>query len=123
MPRKLKKEKLYIEVFCEGESEQAYTDFLREKFRDIAVIHRPKSTGTFDEADGKYRNDQKYNNNAEESERINTKTAAHNYRAAVLRFLNIQSPFRNFRKILEMPVNIQKNNKHRKSPYCDLYQP
>lgn len=70
MPRKLKNEKPYIEVFCEGESEQAYTDFLREKFRDIAVIHRPKSTGTFDEADGKYRNDQKYKNNAEVTDEI-----------------------------------------------------
>ena len=32
MPRRLKSEKPYIVVFCEGESEQAYTDFLRKEF-------------------------------------------------------------------------------------------
>lgn len=64
MPRRVKREKPYIIVFCEGESEQAYADFLKTKFRDVAVIQRPKSTGTFDEADRRFRNDPKYLNNA-----------------------------------------------------------
>lgn len=29
MPRRTRPEKPYIVVFCEGESEQAYTDFLK----------------------------------------------------------------------------------------------
>lgn len=36
MPRRVKKEKPYIVVFCEGESEQAYIDFLKKEFRDVA---------------------------------------------------------------------------------------
>lgn len=51
MSRRVKREKPYIIVFCEGESEQAYADFLKREFRDVAVIQRPKSTGTFGEAD------------------------------------------------------------------------
>ena len=43
MPRRVKREKPYIIVFCEGESEQAYADFLKREFRDVAVIQRPKS--------------------------------------------------------------------------------
>lgn len=31
MPRRTRSEKPYIIVFCEGESEQAYTDFLWKK--------------------------------------------------------------------------------------------
>lgn len=38
MARKLKKSKVSICVFCEGESEQAYTDFLKSKFQDLAVF-------------------------------------------------------------------------------------
>lgn len=37
MPRRFKKIKPLIYVFCEGESEQAYTDFLKKKFQDVAV--------------------------------------------------------------------------------------
>lgn len=33
MGRKLKKVKPLIYVFCEGESEQAYTDFLKKQMR------------------------------------------------------------------------------------------
>ena len=49
MPRQLKREKPYIVVFCEGESEQAYTDFLKKEFKDVASIKRPSSTGLFEE--------------------------------------------------------------------------
>ena len=34
--------KVLIRVFCEGESEQAYTEFLKHKFSDVAVIEYPK---------------------------------------------------------------------------------
>ena len=70
MPRRVKREKPYIIVFCEGESEQAYADFLKREFRDVAVIQRPKSTGTFDEAGRRFRNDHKYLNNAEVMDEI-----------------------------------------------------
>lgn len=60
MPRRVKKEKLYIVVFCEGESEQAYIDFLRKKFQDVAVIKKPKATGLFEEADSRFKKDKQY---------------------------------------------------------------
>ena len=60
MSRSTKPAKPYIVVFCEGESEQAYTDFLRKEFKDVASIHRPKATGLFDVADSKYKKDTKY---------------------------------------------------------------
>lgn len=37
--------KVIIRVFCEGESEQAYTEFLKHKFSDVAVIEYPKELG------------------------------------------------------------------------------
>ena len=55
MPRPTKKSKPYIVVFCEGESEQVYTDFLRKGFKDVASIKRPSSTGLFEEADSKFK--------------------------------------------------------------------
>ena len=60
MARKLKKSKVSICVFCEGESEQAYTDFLKRKFQDVAVFKRPSSTGLFEEADNRFKKDPKY---------------------------------------------------------------
>lgn len=48
MARKFKKSKVSICVFCEGESEQAYIDFLKSEFHDVAVFKRPSSTGLFD---------------------------------------------------------------------------
>lgn len=43
MARKFKKSKVSICVFCEGESEQAYIDFLKSEFHDVAVFKRPSS--------------------------------------------------------------------------------
>lgn len=60
MARKLKKSKVSICVFCEGESEQAYTDFLKSKFQDVAVFKRPSSTDLFEEADNRFKKDPKY---------------------------------------------------------------
>ena len=45
MPRPTKRSKSVILVFCEGESEQVYTDFLKKEFGDVAAIRRPASTG------------------------------------------------------------------------------
>ena len=60
MARKLRKSKVSICVFCEGDSEQAYTDFLKSKFQDLAVFKRPSSTGLFDDADNRFKKDPKY---------------------------------------------------------------
>ena len=70
MPRKIKKSKPHIYVFCEGESEQAYTDFLKEHFEDVAVIKKPKSTGLFEYAKRKFNKDATYKNNAEITDEI-----------------------------------------------------
>ena len=65
MARKLKKSKVSICVFCEGESEQVYIDFLKNKFQDVAVFKRPSSTGLFDEADNRFKKDPKYRDYAD----------------------------------------------------------
>ena len=70
MPRQLKREKPYIVVFCEGESEQAYTDFLKKEFKDVASIKRPSSTGLFEEADSKFKKDKSYRDYAEVTDGI-----------------------------------------------------
>ena len=57
--------KVIIRVFCEGESEQAYTDFLKSKFQDVAVFKRPSSTGLFDDADSRFKKDPKYRDYAD----------------------------------------------------------
>ncbi len=73
MARKARQEKQLkplIYVFCEGESEQAYTDFLKEHFNDVAVIKRPKATGLFEYAKQKFKNDKSYSNNVEVTDEI-----------------------------------------------------
>lgn len=70
MPRRLKPEKPYIVVFCEGESEQAYTDFLKKRFKDVASIKRPSSTGLFEEADNKFKKDKAYRNYVEVTDEV-----------------------------------------------------
>jgi hypothetical protein len=70
MPRQFRKTKPLIYVFCEGESEQAYTDFIRKKFEDVAVIKRPSATGLFEEAKSKFKKDPKYRDNAEVTDEI-----------------------------------------------------
>ena len=52
--------KTIIRVFCEGESEQAYTEFLKQKFSDVAVINYPKETGLFDRAKDRFDKDPLY---------------------------------------------------------------
>ena len=70
MQRPTKPKKQYIVVFCEGESEQAYTDFLKKEFRDVASIKRPSSTGLFDAADSKFKKDKNYRDYAEVTDEI-----------------------------------------------------
>ena len=70
MPRKIKEQKPLIYVFCEGESEQVYTDFLKTKFSDVAVIKRPAATGIFEEADSKFKKDKRYKDSAEVTDEI-----------------------------------------------------
>ena len=60
MPRKIREERPLVYVFSEGESEQAYVDFLKEHFEENVRIIRPKGTGLFDEALDKFRKDKKY---------------------------------------------------------------
>lgn len=70
MARKLRKIKPLIYVFCEGESEQAYTDFLKNKFADVAVIKRPKAPGLFEEAKNRFSKAPKFRNSTEETDEI-----------------------------------------------------
>ena len=70
MPRQLKHAKPYIVVFCEGESEQAYVDFLKKEFKDVASIKRPSCTGLFEEADSKFKKDRSYRDYAEVTDEI-----------------------------------------------------
>lgn len=60
MPRKIREERPLVYVFSEGESEQAYVDFLKEHFEENVRIMRTKGTGLFDEAWDKFRKDKKY---------------------------------------------------------------
>ena len=52
--------KSIIKVFCEGESEQAYTEYLKRKFSDVAVIQYPKEPGLFDRAEERFKKDPQY---------------------------------------------------------------
>ena len=52
--------KAIIRVFCEGESEQAYTEYLKKKFSDVAVIQYPKEPGLFGRAEDRFKKDPKY---------------------------------------------------------------
>lgn len=70
MPRPTRRRKPYIVVFCEGESEQAYTDFLKKEFKGVASIKRPSATGLFEEADGKFKKDKAYRDYAEVTDEI-----------------------------------------------------
>lgn len=70
MPRPTRRRKPYIVVFCEGESEQVYTDFLKKEFKDVASIKRPSATGLFKEADGKFKKDKAYRDYAEVTDEI-----------------------------------------------------
>lgn len=65
MPRPTRKTKPLIYVFNEGESEQAYTEFLKTSFSDYAVVKYPKATGLFEVARDRFEKDKKYRDSAE----------------------------------------------------------
>ena len=67
MARKIKP---LIYVFWEGESEQAYTKYLKSAFEDVAVIRFPSKSGLFVDAANMFKNNQKYRNNAEVTDEI-----------------------------------------------------
>ena len=48
VPRKMREERPLVYVFSEGESEQAYVDFLKEHFEENVRIMYHKGTGLFD---------------------------------------------------------------------------
>lgn len=70
MPRQLKRKKPYIVVFCEGESEQAYTDFLKKEFKDVASINAPVLLDFSKKADSKFKKDKSYRDYAEVTDEI-----------------------------------------------------
>lgn len=72
MPRSVKERKArpLIYVFCEGESEQVYTDFLKRTFSDLAVVKRPSTTGLFEEAQDKFSKDKRFRDYAEVTNEI-----------------------------------------------------
>lgn len=70
MPRKMRKPKPLIYVFCEGESEQCYAQFLKEEFEEVAEIKYPKKTGLFEEARDKFKKEPRYISAASETDEI-----------------------------------------------------
>ncbi len=68
--RKFRPEKPLIYVFCEGESEQAYAKFLKERFADVAVLKIPSKIGLFPEAKRDFEKAPKYCNYAEVTDEI-----------------------------------------------------
>ncbi len=62
--------KKIIRVFCEGESEQAYTEFLKRRFCDVAVIKYPKETGLFECALSHFRKTPEYRDYTNEIDEI-----------------------------------------------------
>lgn len=70
MARKVKTAKPLIYVFCEGESEQVYIDYLKKIFSDVAVLKRPPDTGLFEEAEAKFSKSPKYKNSIDVTDEI-----------------------------------------------------
>lgn len=65
MPRQIGNVKPLIYVFWEGESEQAYTRFLKKEFRSVAEIKCAPKRGLFEYAKGSFRKNPSYKNNIE----------------------------------------------------------
>lgn len=65
--RKVKK---VIYVFWEGESEEAYSKFLKNEFEDYAVIKCHREKGTFQKVYSSYKNDRKFKSMVEELDEI-----------------------------------------------------
>ena len=70
MARKVKPAKPLIYVFCEGESEQVYTDHLKKIFSEVAVLKRSPDTGLFEEAEANFSKSPKYKNSIDVTDEI-----------------------------------------------------
>ncbi len=66
MPKQIKPA---IFVFCEGESEIEYANFLKEHFRDVVAIQKPVK-GTFLKAQANFRSAPKFRDYARETDEI-----------------------------------------------------
>ena len=60
MPRKLRKAKPLVYIFCEGESVQAYAEFLKTRFQDVAVLKIASKPGLFEEVSRLYTKDSRF---------------------------------------------------------------
>lgn len=69
MARIMRPQKPLIYVFCEGESEQAYSRFLKEHFSDVASIQTPVK-GLFNDARDKFNKAPKFRDYAEVTDEI-----------------------------------------------------
>ena len=67
--RAYKREKPYILVFCEGESEEAYINAIRKKFVDVAVL-KARKMKNFEDAHAILRKDRDCQNNLEVTNEI-----------------------------------------------------
>lgn len=65
MPRYFKKEKPLVYVFCEGESEQAYVEFLKNKYTDSVCLRYLSKPGLFEYAYSKFTKDARLRNDIE----------------------------------------------------------
>lgn len=70
MSRRTKPEKPLIYVFCEGESEQAYADYLKKIFSCVVSIKRMPKTGLYDYAKRCYAKDASLRSNAAVTDEI-----------------------------------------------------
>lgn len=70
MARQIRKAKPLIYVFCEGESEQAYTKFLKKQYEASVVIKCVPQTGLFEEARDKFVKEAKYRDSADVTDEI-----------------------------------------------------
>jgi hypothetical protein len=59
-----------IYVFWEGESEEAYSKFLKDKFEEYAIIKCHREKGTFATAKSYYRNNRRFKSDVEELDEI-----------------------------------------------------
>lgn len=63
-PRPIRSAKKIIYIFCEGESEQEYANFLKEEFSDVAAI-QPPVIGLFEQAKRNFSREVRYKNKIE----------------------------------------------------------
>lgn len=70
MARILRKTKPFIRIFCEGESEEAYAEFLKNHFSDVASIQYHRATALFDAARDKFAKDPKFRDYAEVTDEV-----------------------------------------------------